>query len=353
MIKKLAIFIFSLLWTSILSAQQQDHAYQPLFASVSNSIAAQNDMLSNTYRVEDTGGGYLTAFRLHKNWFLSCGHGLFQMMNKGRNKPFLNVKIYVKQRPDAPGSSAPFSLVVDKEPSDAAHANGKVFFLNPTLQLDGSNNGRGEDLVLIYISDKDPSKKSFKQAKQTIQQTEEQLGPIKNLLPKEILSSLTNDLASAETQASSEWKNFLHYPIKPFHLFILSEQTLINELGYPGVTPYSFPLTAYYIHESNRGVVKFNFVAQGTHKGTNAIFYKRVTDLIPGTSGSPMTYGNYVVSVDSARNCSPMFTDKFYNWLRNTMGKDYVQGMCVKPELPPNAVAVPVVAPITSDWNRG
>ena len=354
MTKKLGFLLVVLLSVSLYGQNQgqqpQQQAYHPLFADVSNSAAAQNDMLSNTYRVEDTGGGYLTAFRLHKNWFLSCGHGLFQMMNKNLKKPVLRVKISVKKRPDAPGSSAPFALVVDRDHPDAADANGKVFFLNPTLQLDGTNNGRGEDLVLIYISDTDPSQPALGQTKQKIQQMEEQLGPMKDMLPKEMLAGFKNDLSAVEKEASSTWEKFLNHPIKPFHLFILSEQTVIDELGYPGITPYYFPLTAYYIHKPKMGVVKFTFNPLGTHRGTNAIFYKRVTNLISGTSGSPMTYGNYVVSVDSAVNCSPMLTDKFYNWLRKTMGKDYVKGMCVTPN-PPTSPGTAAHGPTDPDWN--
>ena len=136
-------------------------------------------------------------------------------------------------------------------------------------------------------------------------------------------------MASAKKSNSSVWSKFLNYPIKPYHLFILSEGTVVQELGYPGRSQYSFPLTAYYIHDKDLDT--FNFVPMGTHAGTNAIFYRRVSDLKHGTSGSPMTYGNYVISVVSAVNCSPMLTPSFYVWLKRTMGKDYQKGMCVEP----------------------
>ena len=341
--------------------QTQQQEYQPLLATVSNSQAAQNDILANTYQLRvvtkhmpdgSVEMGTATAFRLHKNWFLTCAHGPFQRMNS-HNKPVLTLGVSVKERSDAPGHSAPFSLVVDMTVT-GENANGKVFLFNPTLKLDSTNTGRGEDLALIYVPSADPSKPVFEKANQKFQQIEAQLGPLKDTIPGEMLAKTKNNLSSAQKKESSLWKRFINHSIKPFHLFILSEQTVIGELGYPGVTPYSFPLTAYYIHEANRGVVTFNFVPQGTHKGTNAIFYERVTDLIPGTSGSPMTYGNYVVSIDSARNCSPMLTDKFYDWLKKTMGKDYVKGMCVTTNPPPeNAVITPVHGRTTSDWNQG
>lgn len=341
--------------------QTQQQEYQPLLATVSNSQAAKNDILANTYQLfvvtkhmpdGSVERGIATAFRLHKNWFLTCAHGPFQQMNT-KNKPVLALGVSVKERSDAPGNSAPFLLVVDMTVT-GKDANGKVFLFNPTLKLDRTNTGRGEDLALIYVPSADPSKPAFEKANQQFQQIEEQLGPLKNTITGEMLAGAKSNLSSAQKKESSLWKRFINHPIKPFHLFILSEQTLIPELGFPGVTPYSFPLTAYYIHEANSGVVTFSFVPQGTHKGTNAIFYERVTDLIPGTSGSPMTYGNYVVSVDSARNCSPMLTDKFYNWLKKTMGKDYVKGMCVTPNPPPaNAIMTPVHSRTTSDWNQG
>ena len=343
------------------TTEQTQQAYQPLLAGVSNSQAAKNDILANTYQLLTVGehhpdgsvsfDGGATAFRLHKNWFLTCAHGPFQQKNP-RNLSVLNVGIGVIGRPDAPGNSAPFTLTVDMNPVQPA--NGKVFLLNPSLKLNSTNTGRGEDLALIYVPSADPSQPTFEEANQQFQQIETQLGPLKDTIPGEMLVGVKSNLSSAQKKESSLWKRFINHPIKPFHLFILSEQTLISELGLPGVTPYSFPLTAYYIHEANKGVVTFNFVPQGTHKGTNAIFYERVTDLIPGTSGSPMTYGNYVVSIDSARNCSPMFTDKFYNWLKETMGKDYVKGMCVTPNpAPGNAVMTPVHSRTTSDWNQG
>ncbi len=343
------------------TTEQTQQEYQPLLATVSNSQTAKNDILANTYQLlvvtkhmpdgsVEMGGA--TAFRLHKNWFLTCAHGPFQQMNS-HNKPVLTLGVSVKERSDAPGHSAPFSLVVDMTVT-GENANGKVFLFNPTLKLDSTNTGRGEDLALIYVPSADPSKPVFEKANQQFQQIEAQLGPLKDTIPGEMLAKTKNNLSSAQKKESSLWKRFINHSIKPFHLFILSEQTVIDELGYPGVTPYSFPLTAYYIHEANRGVVTFNFVPQGTHKGTNAIFYERVTDLIPGTSGSPMTYGNYVVSIDSARNCSPMLTDKFYNWLKKTMGKDYVKGMCVTTNpYPGNAIITPVHSPTTSDWNQG
>ena len=341
--------------------QTQPQEYQPLLATVSNSQAAKNDILANTYQLlvetehmpdGSVRMGGATAFRLHKNWFLTCAHGPFQQMNT-HNKPVLTVGVSVRERSDAPGNSVPFSLVVDMTVT-GKDANGRVFLLNPALKLDSTNTGRGEDLALIYVPSADPSKPAFEKANQQFEQIETQLGPLKDTIPGEMLAGVKSNLSSVQKKESSLWNRFINHPVKPFHLFILSEQTLIHELGFPGVTPYSFPLTAYYIHEANRGVVTFNFVPQGTHKGTNAIFYERVTDLIHGTSGSPMTYGNYVVSVDSARNCSPMLTDKFYNWLKKTMGKDYVKGMCVTPNPPPeNAVMTPVHSRTTRDWNQG
>ncbi len=341
--------------------QTQQQEYQPLLGTVSNSQADKNDILANTYQLRvitkympdgSVEMGTATAFRLHKNWFLTCAHGPFQQMNT-KNKPVLTLGVSVKERANAPGHSAPFSLVVDMTVT-GKDANGKVFLFNPTLKLNSTNTGRGEDLALIYVPSADPSKPTFEKVNQQFQQIETQLGSLKDTIPGEMLDGAKSKLLSAQKKESSLWKRFINHPIKPFHLFILSEQTLIPELGFPGVTPYSFPLTAYYIHEANRGVVTFNFVPQGTHKGTNAIFYERVTDLIPGTSGSPMTYGNYVVSVDSARNCSPMLTDKFYNWLKETMGKDYVKGMCVTTNPPPeNAVMTPVHSRTTSDRNQG
>lgn len=333
-------------------AQSQEQGYQPLLAGVSASTLTQkqNDILANTYRVEDTGGGYFTAFRLHKNWFLTCAHGLFQMMNEGYNHAVLNVNISVKERPDAPGATAPFALVIDKTyPTE--NANAKVFLFNPTLQLDSSNNGRGDDLALIYVPGTGAAEKTFKQVDKQFKQIEDQLAPLKEFIPGDILAGAKKNVAAEKKKANSAWTKFLNRPIKPFHLFILSEQTIIDELGYPGTTSYSFPLTAYYTHQPSSGVVKFKFVPMGTRKNTNLIFYQRVENLIPGTSGSPMSYGNYVVSVDSATNASPMLTEKFHNWLREKMGKDYTQGMCVKPVIPENAVVEPVYGENTHNWN--
>lgn len=346
--KKSAFFLIMLLAT-VLYAQKQEQEFQPFLANVSNSENAQNNILSNTYKVF-VGKGYQTAFRIHKNWFLTNAHGPFQDLHKSMSK----VGVSVKKRPNAPGHSAPFALVVNTNET-GINANGRVYLFNPELpQFDNTNNGRGEDLALIYIPDEDPTKPAFDQANQEFKQVENQLDTLKGL-PKGILAGVKNNISSEQKKASLEWSEFLNYPIKPFHLLILSEETVVQELGFPGETSYSFPLTAYFIHKPKMGVIKFNFVPQGTHKGTNAIFYERVTDLQKGTSGSPMTYGNYVVSVDSARNCSPMLTDKFYSWLRRTMGKDYVHGMCVKPEqtFGNHGNNIPVHNATSDDWNQG
>ena len=202
------------------------------------------------------------------------------------NKSMLPVGISVKERTDAPGTSAPFALVVDMTVT-GKNANGKVFLFNPALKLNHTNTGRGEDLALIYVPSADPSRQAFKQAKQQVHQLEEQFVPLKDVLPKEMLNDFKDNLSSVEKVASSTWKSFLNHPIKPFHLFTLSEQTVISELGYPGQTPYYFPLTTYFIHDA-QGVTTFTFKPLGTRRGTNAIFYERVTNLIPGTSGSPV-----------------------------------------------------------------
>ena len=340
-------------------AQSQEQGYQPLLAGVSASTLTQkqNDILANTYQLliiiehdpvlgPKVEGG--ATFRLHKNWFLTCAHGAFQRLNP-QNKSVLPVGISVEERPDAPGASAPFSLLVDMTVAEK-DANGKVYLLNPSLKLDHTNNGRGEDLALIYVPGTGTAEKTFKQVDKQFKQIEDQLAPLKEFIPGDILAGAKKNVAAEKKKANSAWTKFLNRPIKPFHLFILSEQTIIDELGYPGITSYSFPLTAYFIHEPKKGVITFKFVPMGTRKDTNLIFYQRVENLKEGTSGSPMSYGDYVVSIESATNASPMLTDKFHDWLREKMGKDYKQGMCVKPVIPENATTTAVTGE-NSNWN--
>lgn len=322
------------------SGQEQ---FQPLLSTVSNDKAAQDVMIANTYQVKDIHinsetnekkSGYFTAFRLHKNWFLTCAHGPFQLCNP-ENNSVLPVQVSVKARPDAPGGSAPFTLVVDLTVSPK-QANGKVFLLNGELKLDNTNTGRGEDLALIWVPDEDPSASALKPA-------DDFMKSVRGLVPEESLSAITH----VKKQASSQWEKFMRYPIPSFHLFILSERTIIDEL-----TP--FPLTAYYIHDDkSKKVTTFSFKSIGTRRGTDAIFYERVNNLIPGTSGSPMTYGNYVVSVDSATNCSPMLTDKFYEFLKKSMGKDYSKGMCVRAAEAEGGNSQPVYGKNEKNWNNG
>lgn len=321
--------------------------FQPLLSTVSNNKAAQDLMIANTYRVEAVVGSkkpagsgqkvevqmaISTAFRLHKNWFLTCAHGLFDL-NK-RRKSVVPVKIDVRNRPDAPSPAAPFIVVVDT-PKSRDEANGKIFFFDGKLNLNSSNTGRGRDLALIYVSDEDLSASALKPA-------DDFMKSVRGLVPEESLSAITK----VKKQASSQWEKFIRHPIPDFHLFILSERTIIDEL-----TP--FPLTTYYIQKDKpENVTTFVFKSKGTRRGTDAIFYERVNNLIGGTSGAPMTYGNYVVSVDSATNCSPMLTDKFYEFLKRSMGKDYSKGMCVRP-VEPDGPGVPVYGKNDKNWNDG
>ena len=342
--------------------QEQVEEFKPLFSNVDNSPSAQKAMLSNIYSLKirreqhqkkstkgkrRTGAskgssvsnketiisneasddrGQAAAFRLTKNWFLTCSHGPFQTENP-KNRSFLRATITVEERPDAPGA-APFYLVVDLTRNDI-HAKGRVFLFNPRLKLDASNTGRGEDLALIYVPDENLKQKKSNQG--VFNDADKHLAAAAKYLSPEHLAAAKKGIVTAK-KSNDVWDKFFNYPIPSFHLFILSEKTVIQELGYPDKTKssYSFPLTAYYIQDPNE-LTTFSFVPIGTHAGTNAIFYRRVSDLKSGTSGSPMTYGNYVVSVDSAVNCSPMLTPKFYLWLKRTMGGDYPAGMCVEP----------------------
>ncbi len=369
--KKSLLLLGSCLLASFVSAQIQPDQNLPLLTGVSNTAADQSDMLANTYRLLVTTGekdpdgspsyGGATAFRIHKNWFLTCAHGPFLEMNPSR-RPVLPVGVAVQENKN-PLGSAPFSLLVDMTATGEA-ANGRVYLFNPALRLTSSNTGRGEDLALVYVPDQDPSA--------PLRTASRELANLSEDLPDspmaDILAQMTQHLNTQQSQSASVWKRFLNHPIKPFHLLILSEKNLIDQLGAAEVTPYLFPLTAYFIHGVNQngskiGLVKFQFVPVGTHPGTDAIFYKRVTNLIPGTSGSPMTYGNYVVSVDSATNCSPMLTARFHQWLKQSMGSDYSPSLCVvAPEPPPTGStisggAVAAVgtarAPVDRNWNSG
>ncbi|MCR5504740.1 MAG: hypothetical protein K6E94_04150 [Elusimicrobiaceae bacterium] len=372
--KKIIFFLF-IVFAGFLYAQEQKQTvsenpqgqeqqeFKPLLADADNSASVQNDMLANTYRVEDIHQdengeirkGFWTAFRIHKNWFLTCAHGPFMDRPEFQGKDGIPIHVTAREY-DAPGSAAPFALEIDLTKTDGT-GNGIYYKFKKNLMLDGSNNNRGDDLALIYVSDADPSKQGFKKTKNEIKKMKEQLNAMKGMFPEHVYAQMEKEIAKAEKKSSSVWQRFLNNPIKPFHLFILSEETVINELGYPGKTKYSFPLTAYHIHpvsENGSGFMKFNFVPIGTHKGTHAIFYKRVNNLAPGTSGAPMFYGNYVVSVDSATNCSPMLTDKFYKWLKNLMGSDYKKGMCVEPKPAEGngGVVVPVKVKNDPNWNN-
>lgn len=317
--------------------------FQPLLSAVSNDKAAQNVMIANTYQLvvvtgpKDAEGKVpswkATAFRLHKNWFLTCAHGLFDLNKKG--KSVVPVKISVRNRPDAPSPAAPFTVELES-PKKHNEVNGKLFFFDGKLKLNSSNTGRGRDLALVYVSDEDPSASALKPA-------DDFMKSVRGLVPEESLSAITH----VKKQASSQWEKFMRHPIPSFHLFILSERTIIDEL-------MPFPLTAYYIHDDkSKKVTTFVFKSKGTRRGTDAIFYERVNDLIPGTSGSPMTYGNYVVSVDSATNCSPMLTDKFYEFLKKSMGKDYSKGMCVRAVEAEGGNSQPVYGKNEKNWNDG
>ena len=333
--------------------------FKPILSTIKNTDSERNKMLANTYAIEEisgaepsgagapnqaggepvanvaSGGLVGTAFRIHKNWFLTCAHHEPFMRAKKNKQGALDIGISVKHRPDAPGASAKFSLVIDMS-AKGDKANGKVFFLNPKLKLDETNTNRGDDLALIYVPNQDPMGKSSKEMQQ-------QLNSMQGFLPPQIMAQMQGAVTTVKGGASSDWDNFMKQTINPFKLLILEESTVIRELGDKGKTSYYFPLTTYHILDPELGTVKFTFEPIGTQEGTHAIFYKRVSDLIPGTSGAPMMYGNFIVSVDSATNCSPMFTGKFAKWVREKMGSDY-RPMFVRPNVPTNAQGNPAIA---------
>ena len=336
--------------------------FKPILSTVKNDAAERNKMLANTYAIEEIsvedpsnqggavpnqaeGGGPVanvasgglvgTAFRIHKNWFLTCAHHRSFMEAKKNKQGALDIGISVKSRPDAPGASAKFSLVIDMS-AKGDKANGKIFFLNPKLKLDETNTNRGDDLALIYVPSENPMEKSGKEMQQ-------QLNSMQGLLSPQIMVQMQSAVTGVKDGSSSDWENFMKQTINPFKLLVLEESTVIRELGDKGKTSYYFPLTTYHILSPEHGLVEFTFEPIGTQKGTHAIFYKRVSNLIAGTSGAPMMYGNFIVSVDSATNCSPMFTGKFVKWVREKMGSDY-RPMFVNPKVPTNAQGTPAIA---------
>ena len=335
--------------------EPQQQEYKPILSTVENPDAEHNKMLANTYRLvifdrehSPSQGGKPggTAFRIHKNWFLTCAHHYPFMDLNTEHLAVLDTGVSVAERPNAPGTTAPFDLVLDMT-ATGDQVNGKVYLFNRKLQLNATNNGRGDDIALIYVDSKDPTKAGFK--KYMINMSK-QMKAMQGMVPPQILEQIKKTTLATHKKASSVWSKFINYPINPFKLLILEENTIINELGYPGVTSYYFPLTTYFVRSDEDGLTKFKFEPLGTHKNTHAIFYKRVSNLIPGTSGSPMMYGNFIVSVDSAVNCSPMFTDKFSKWLKASMGKDYTP-MCVRPNNPGNSNAQPVISQMDPNWN--
>ena len=351
--------------SSMFGKQPRPQEFKPILSTVQNTISEQNKMLGNTYplavydkdnRPENHQPGGGTAFRIHKNWFLTCAHGPFMKMNDTQHKPVLNVGVSIEERQNTPGASAPFFLVIDLAATDE-EANGRVYMFNPNLtseMLGNRNENRGDDLALIYVPDRNPAKVAFDKAKQEIETVKAQFNNLQGAAPISFFAQAENNISAVYKKASAEWNRFLNYPINPFKLLILSEENIISELGYKNVTSKYFPLTTYYILEDK--VKTFTFNPIGTHPGTHAIFYERVNNLEPGTSGSPMTYGNFVISVDSATNCSPMLTENFYNWLKSSMGKDYTP-MCVKPSAPSSSGSMsgnikPVYAPTDPNWNN-
>lgn len=371
--KKYFLLLSSLLIATVVFAEQRQvrmpqaekssSAQPPILQTLDNSDAVKATMAANTYVIKDIHfnrqarekrSGYASGFRLHRNWFLSIGHGPFHELTP--NVPVVAVGVSVEKRevpgnPNAAIPGAPYRLVVDLT-TPTNQANGKLFLYNPRRKvLDSSNTNRGYDITLIYVPDQDPAQGQAAAASQMLAQ----FGTVHTQLMKQM--GMDAALSTLQQRDSAQWNEFMRLPIPDFHLFNLSEKTILRELE-------PFALTAYYIgglesqtlsdpqaHQS-LGLKTFRFKSIGTVKGTNAIYYERVTNLIHGTSGSPMTYGNFVVSVDSATNCSPMFTDSVCAWIKKNMGKDYPQGMCVRP-MEPEGQGTPVVRKNPGDLNQG
>ena len=342
-------------------ASSSNETFVPFLQNVVNDQAARNGILANTYVVRtcesyttpegaallpiQCNGGGQTAVRIHKNWFLTNMHGLVDEISpcpkwkggkcvQSRKK---EVPIAVSAtRWNAPGAAAPFALIIDLK-AEESYKTGKVYFLDPDAafqnneKLGRSNEGRGKDWALIYVPDQ-----------------LDYLSAVANALPDSpYLSAASTALKQYSQDQAQVWQAFMQQKIAPMHLLAVSDKTIVQELA-----PFHFSVHDIHTYMRDKKTGKFRTLKTfyrkpfGTRKNTNLILYEDVPashQWLGGVSGGPIAYGEYVISVVSKQEASPMYSDLVHDWVQRTMGRDYVKGMSVRvPEPPPDAVLTPV-----------
>ena len=215
------------------SGSRDQNGQQSLLRELDNSESVKKMMQDNIYPVKDihvsprTGqisSGFASSFRLHRNWFLTIGHGpIHEFTPKGAS--MMPIAVSAERRPIAhnlkelPGS--PYRLVIDfTAPED--QKNGKLFLYDTNRRIyDSSNTNRGYDIVLIYVPDKNPVQQAFEKADLLIAPFSDRLASV----------GMGENFQAVRTKNSSDWNQFLTRPIPDFHLFILSEKTILSSAG--------------------------------------------------------------------------------------------------------------------------
>ncbi|MDR1123839.1 MAG: trypsin-like serine protease [Elusimicrobiota bacterium] len=354
-LKTLAFFALFYMIASHALAQSQANFFDS--NNIKNTAATKRQMLSNIYLLEVPPNSSIimsaevipnicTSFRIHKNWLLTAAHCVYKF--PGANAD-VHVRVHEKLvAPKIPGEKD-FRIFVGKV--DAMYpANAKVFLYKQNYNPDRSASGHSEDLALIYIPDND-KKLSFSKFISLSGVNESSL--------KQMPASAVNLLKVAHSKAVNDDRSqFLRHPVNnDFHFLTLSEDRVIDELS-PVQNPKKYPYTLYkFIDEENTPVSgdkvsAFTMFCNGTKRNTNMLYF--YPDPYGG-SGSPVFYGNIIVSVASGPDglmTGPMLTDNFNNFLKSKMGGDYRQGMCIKAaQQEADANAIPIVVPVRRPVN--
>jgi hypothetical protein len=293
--------------------------------NIRDNASTQQQMLRNIYLLtllhENGGLSVCSSFRIHKNWLLTAAHCMYNFIDSDSEiymrieEKTVNPKIYGEKD---------FSMIINK-PDSAHPANAKVFLYKQNYSENGSVGSHSDDIALIYVPN-NAQKLSF--SKFLVLS-----GMNKNIL-KQIPEVAVNQLKYAHKKLVDDSRNqFLSQSLNnDFNFFTLSEDLVIDELS-PDPNKYSYALYKYTGDQNTavgaHRVSKFSMFCNGTKRNTNMLYFYPDPQ---GGSGSPIFYGNIIVSIASGPDglmSGPLLTGEFYNFLKDKMGGDYRQGMCI------------------------
>ena len=286
------------------------------------------------------GEAICSAFRFHKNWILTAAHCMEVAVEKTNNQ-----RIYSSVEKQDNGL-----IVVVFAPADKDHpANANVYFYKQGYTSDEHTSygkspyGHSDDIALVRLDTTDTSiPKAQANMTRAVREAKQAQAQLEQLLPED--SPLLDNTKQANRLLQKEQKrlstkqkvrkDFLNQPLDDYHFFVLNPVQTPELNGRSAIT-VRFKEKGEHSLERNFPD-SFVWKYKGLRHGANHNVGWTFNDISVHESGSPLIINGFVISNASGPTGkdtreTPLYTERFHQFLVESMGTEYPKGICVQP----------------------